>query len=75
MNEKNFKVIFAGDLEVGKTSFIIKYTQNKFSQTYKATLGSKSNWNGTVLKHYVSVDCVAQEVRRTPTDIVRVSVS
>jgi len=42
MNEKSFKVIFVGDLEVGKTSFIIKYTQNKFSQKYKATLGSTS---------------------------------
>ena len=42
MNEKQFKVIFVGDLLVGKTSFIIKYTQNKFSPTYKATFGGKS---------------------------------
>ena len=41
MDEKQFKVIFVGDLRVGKTSFIIKYTQNKFSPNYKATLGSK----------------------------------
>lgn len=42
MNEKQFKVIIVGDLLVGKTSFIIKFTQNKFSPTYKATLGSKA---------------------------------
>ena len=42
MDEKQFKVIFVGDLRVGKTSFIIKFTQNKFSPNYKATLGSKA---------------------------------
>ena len=42
MDEKLFKVIFVGDLRVGKTSFIIKFTQNKFSPNYKATLGSKA---------------------------------
>ena len=42
MNEKHFKVIFVGDLQVGKTSFIIKFTQNKFSPNYKATFGSKA---------------------------------
>ena len=41
MNEKQFKVIFVGDVLVGKTSFIIKYTQNKFSPTYKSTIGRK----------------------------------
>ena len=42
MNEKVFKVIFVGDLRVGKTSFIIKYTQNKFSPNYKPTLGGRA---------------------------------
>ena len=48
MNEKVFKVIFVGDLRVGKTSFIIKFTQNKFSPNYKPTLGGKVLSRGSI---------------------------
>jgi small GTP-binding protein len=34
-----FKVIIAGDPEVGKTSVILRYTDNAFRRTYLTTLG------------------------------------
>lgn len=33
------KIIAIGDMAVGKTSITMRYVQNKFSDTYKATIG------------------------------------
>ena len=38
-NEETIKIIILGDSEVGKTSFIIRFTKNKFDETYLATIG------------------------------------
>ncbi len=35
-----FKVVVVGDEKVGKTSLIIRYTENRFSESYKQTIGS-----------------------------------
>ena len=35
-----FKVVMLGDEAVGKTSIIIKYTQDRFIESYKMTLGA-----------------------------------
>ncbi|MHA1917425.1 MAG: Rab family GTPase [Candidatus Ranarchaeia archaeon] len=35
-----FKVVLLGEGGVGKTSLILKYTQNKFEENYKPTLGT-----------------------------------
>jgi Ras-related protein Rab-7A len=35
-----FKIIILGDLSVGKTSLMEQYVNQKFSQTYKATIGA-----------------------------------
>ena len=38
-NEETIKIIILGDSKVGKTSFIIRFTKNKFDETYLATIG------------------------------------
>ena len=38
-NEEIIKIIILGDSKVGKTSFIIRFTKNKFDETYLATIG------------------------------------
>ena len=40
MSSKQFKVVVVGDEEVGKTSLIVRYTENRFSTSYKQTIGS-----------------------------------
>jgi len=48
-----YKVVVLGDYSVGKTSIMERYVNNKFSQSYKATIGAdfltkeKINDNGT----------------------------
>lgn len=37
--DRTFKICFVGDSSVGKTSFIIRYCRNEFSQSTSATLG------------------------------------
>ena len=39
-SEYEFKVIVVGDEKVGKTSLIIRYTEDRFSESYLQTLGS-----------------------------------
>ena len=38
-NEEKIKIIILGNSKVGKTSFIIRFTKNKFDETYLATIG------------------------------------
>ena len=38
-NEETIKIIILGDSKVGKTSFIIRFTKNKFDETYLSTIG------------------------------------
>ena len=38
-NEETIKIIILGDSKVGKTSFLIRFTKNKFDETYLATIG------------------------------------
>ena len=38
-NEETIKIIILGNSEVGKTSFLIRFTKNKFDETYLATIG------------------------------------
>jgi small GTP-binding protein len=40
MSSKQFKVVVVGDEKVGKTSLIVRYTENRFSTSYKQTIGS-----------------------------------
>jgi len=35
-----YKIVVIGDVSVGKTSFMERYVNNKFSNTYKATIGA-----------------------------------
>jgi len=35
-----YKVVVLGDYSVGKTSIMERYVNNKFSQSYKATIGA-----------------------------------
>lgn len=39
MNEHQMKILILGDANVGKTSFVHRYTSGQFSKTYKATVG------------------------------------
>ena len=38
-NEEIIKIIILGNSKVGKTSFLIRFTKNKFDETYLATIG------------------------------------
>ena len=38
-NEEKIKIIILGNSKVGKTSFIIRFTKNKFDETYITTIG------------------------------------
>ena len=38
-NEEKIKIIILGNSKVGKTSFLIRFTKNKFDETYLATIG------------------------------------
>ena len=38
-NEETIKIIILGNSLVGKTSFLIRFTKNKFDETYLATIG------------------------------------
>jgi small GTP-binding protein len=38
-NEETIKIMILGNSSVGKTSFIIRFTKNKFDETYLATIG------------------------------------
>ena len=38
-NEETIKIIILGNSKVGKTSFLIRFTKNKFDETYLATIG------------------------------------
>ncbi len=40
MPEIALKIVVLGDEEVGKTSIILKYTKNRFTEDYKPTLGA-----------------------------------
>ncbi|KAM3871169.1 ras-related protein Rab-32 [Diretmus argenteus] len=37
--DKLFKVLVIGDLDVGKSSIILRYVNKRFDETYKATIG------------------------------------
>lgn len=39
MKEYVFKVVVVGDEKVGKTSLIVRYTEKRFSEDYKPTIG------------------------------------
>ncbi|XP_023141217.1 ras-related protein Rab-32 [Amphiprion ocellaris] len=39
VSEKLFKVLVIGDIEVGKTSIVMRYVKKCFDQAYKATIG------------------------------------
>lgn len=39
MNNKNINIMFIGEQKVGKTSYIIKLTQNRFDDVHTETLG------------------------------------
>ncbi len=34
-----FKILLVGDAAVGKSSLLLRYTDNKFPETYQATIG------------------------------------
>jgi len=36
-----FKIVFVGDVDVGKSSVILRYTENEFSSQPVATLGEE----------------------------------
>ena len=38
-NEEIIKIMILGNYSVGKTSFLIRFTKNKFDETYLATIG------------------------------------
>ena len=38
-NEEKIKIMILGNYSVGKTSFLIRFTKNKFDETYLATIG------------------------------------
>ena len=38
-NEETIKIIILGNSKVGKTSFLIRFTKNKFDETYLSTIG------------------------------------
>ena len=40
MTEIALKIVVVGDEEVGKTSIILRYTKNRFTENYKPTLGA-----------------------------------
>ena len=39
------KLIIIGDVEVGKTSLLLKYTENNHKQTYMTTIGIDFKYN------------------------------
>ena len=40
--DKTYKVLFIGNCGVGKTSFLVRLCENKYSEGYTATLGERT---------------------------------
>jgi small GTP-binding protein len=38
-NEQLFKIVMVGDSDTGKTSILLRFSENMFSKTYKCTIG------------------------------------
>ncbi len=58
IHEIALKIVFIGDEEVGKTSLVLRYTENRFTEAYKPTLGAdfaikEINYNGENVKMYL----------------------
>ncbi|MFX0138053.1 MAG: Rab family GTPase [Candidatus Hodarchaeota archaeon] len=58
ISEIAIKIVVVGDEEVGKTSIILKYVKNRFTEDYKPTLGAdfavkELKFNGKILKLYL----------------------
>ena len=58
MSEIGLKIVVLGDEEVGKTSIILKYVENRFTEDYKPTLGAdfaikEIRYNGVEIKLYL----------------------
>jgi len=50
LKKKTLKVIFLGDPRVGKSSLIGQYVDNKFSSSYKATIGADFSTKTVILE-------------------------
>jgi len=58
ISEIAIKIVVVGDEEVGKTSLILKYVKNRFTEDYKPTLGAdfavkELRLNGKIVKLYL----------------------
>ncbi len=58
ISEIAIKIVVVGDEEVGKTSIILKYVKNRFTDDYKPTLGAdfavkELRLNGKIVKLYL----------------------
>ena len=52
MEELNLKILLVGDSDVGKTSLLSKYTDDKFPDTYLATVGVEFRVKSIIKKNF-----------------------
>ena len=70
--EKALKIVVIGDEGVGKTSLILRYVKNRFTEDYKPTLGAdfaikEFKLNGTNIKIYLWDIGGTKRYTKTPT--------
>ena len=54
-NEDKFNIIIVGDTEVGKTSLVMCYTEESFSDNYLLTVGNSTNFFIIFLNHFIKL--------------------
>ncbi len=58
MRRYKLKVCFAGEEQVGKTSLIRRYVYNTFSDSYKATIGTRVSKKEVAVQHPITAERV-----------------